>query len=108
MTTQENKNYVKGYVYNYKNTYDKVVMFEDTPENIASFIVQHMYNQCVITDLGDNFIVSSMIGGFIDRCPNQEYLINELHPAIIPLQLGEKELLEIEYVKDDFDFEMEL
>ncbi len=108
MTIQENKSYVKGYVYDSTSTYDKTYIFDDTPENIASFIVQHMFHKCVITDIGDNFIVSSTVGGFIDRCPNQEYLINELHPAIIPLQLGEKELPEIEYVKNEFDFEMEL
>ena len=66
-----------------------------------------MFHKCVITDIGDNFIVSSTVGGFIDRCPNQEYLVSKLHPAIIPLQLGDQEPVEIEFINDAYDLDME-
>lgn len=106
MTYKENKSYVKGYVYGADGYYDRPFIFEDTPKNISSFIVQHSFNKCVITDLGDNFIVSSMVGGFIDRCPNQEYLVNELHPCIIPLQMGDEEPIAIKYLNGTHDIEM--
>ena len=42
-----------------------------------------------------------MVGGYIDTCPNQEYLIKELHPAIIPMQLGEIEPKNIKFIERD-------
>lgn len=87
-----------GYVSQGYNAYNDQYIFEDTPQNIASFIVTNRNHQCTITDIGDNLIVTSLPGGFIDRCPNQSYLANELLPVLIPMQLGEVEPLEIEFI----------
>lgn len=93
------KDLVKGYVFCDRNSYEEVVVFENTVENIASFIVSNFMRKCVVTDIGDNLIVSSVVGGFIDNCTNQDYLIKELHPTIIPMQLGEVEPSEITLVE---------
>ncbi len=91
---------VKGYVVG-SEYYEEVVYFENTAENIASFIVNNFMNKCIVTDLADTLIVNSMVGGYIDTCPNQEYLIKELHPAIIPMQLGEIEPKNIKFIERD-------
>ena len=87
-----------GYVTQVFSENNVQYIFEDTPENIASFIVTNRNHQCTITDIGDNLIVTSLPGGFIDRCPNQTYLANELLPILIPMQLGEVEPLDIEFI----------
>lgn len=84
-------------------------MFEGTPKNIASFITHNATHKCTITDLGDNLIVTSTIGGFVDECSNQRYLQKELLPTLVPMQMGQSEPIEIEYIEDNFyDFEQEL
>lgn len=105
MNTMEIKNKVIGYIFNKDAMYDKKHYFEDTPENIASFITQHQFNNCTITDTADNLICTSVVGGFVDQCPNQSYLQNELLPVLIPIQMGVTEPQEIEFIETEYCYE---
>lgn len=94
-----------GYVYNDDGYYDKKHFFENTPKNIANFIMQHQFNDCVITDEMDNLICNSIFGGFIDTCVDQNYLIHELLPVLTPLQMGLEEPQELVFIDKDFGYE---
>lgn len=102
-------NIVYGYIHNNNGTYKDKLMFKGTPKNIASFITHNAMHKCTITDLGDTIIVTSTPGGFIDECPNQRYLQKELLPTLIPMQMGQLEPIEIEFIEDNFyEFGQEL
>ena len=94
-----------GYVFNDDGYYDKKHFFENTPKNIANFIIQHQFNDCVITDVLDNFICNSIVGGFIDKCFDQTFLIHELLPILAPLQMGLEEPQEIIFIENDYSYE---
>lgn len=98
-------NLAYGYIYNADGTYKDKLIFEATTKNIASFIWTNNSNACTITDLGDNLIVSSTEGGFVDVCPNQRYLQTKLLPVLIPMQIGESEPVDIEFIQDDYFYD---
>jgi hypothetical protein len=62
-----------------------------TAENIANYIGSHMFEaeKIVITDMCDRLILDTC-GYFINSCPNQEFC-KEIHPFLIPIQMGEKD-----------------
>lgn len=93
------KETVIGYVYDRNGYHDGGQYFEGTKENIASFIMSNRWNATVVTDLMDDLLVSSLTGGFLDWVDKgiREDLLKEL----VPIQLGEKEPMEIEYLKGD-------
>jgi hypothetical protein len=62
-----------------------------TAENIANYIV--------ITDMCDRLILDTC-GYFINSCPNQEFC-KEIHPFLIPIQMGEKDAGEVLSVSRD-------
>ena len=81
-------NTVNAYVYK-KNGFEEY-WFENTPENIASFLARHPdAREMVLTDQMDQFILNT-IGFFIDRCPDQE-LLEKIKVHLIPMQLQERE-----------------
>ena len=85
----ERHNLVRGYVYPYEG-YRSEYWFENSPSNIANFIMQHRdAREIILTDTMDNLILNTM-GEFIDRCPDQE-LLQQILPHLIPMQLGETE-----------------
>lgn len=74
-----------------------------TAENIANFIMQNRNASIIITDELDRALIAGF-GGFIHTCEDKEFLLNELQPAIIPIQKGEKEPGEIEeYMLEETD-----
>jgi adenosyl cobinamide kinase/adenosyl cobinamide phosphate guanylyltransferase len=80
-------NLVRGYVYPHEG-YRSEYWFEESPSNIANFIMQHAdAREIILTDTMDNLILNT-IGEFIDRCPDQE-LLQQILPHIIPMQMGE-------------------
>lgn len=81
---------VLGYVYDSNGTHGDCLKFEGNPENIANFIMFNMMNPCIVTDELDQFIVSSTVGGFLDRV-SSPMLREEILEKILPLQLGDKE-----------------
>jgi len=53
----------------------------------------------VITDMCDRLILDTC-GYFINSCPNQEFC-KEIHPFLIPIQMGEKDAGEVLSVSRD-------
>ena len=108
---------VYGYVYDDNGMHGGKLEFEGTPENMAHFIMFNKAHPTVITDMMDQFLVSSTMSGFLDRVANPE-LRKEIIKEILPLQMGEKEAIDVakqdverdpisELVKDLDDFAYE-
>ena len=86
----------------------EVVYMKPTAENIANFIMKHRDSEVTITDELDIPFVTAF-NGFINTCKDQNFLIAELHPAIIPIQRGEKEVGEIiKYPMGENEYEDEM
>lgn len=68
---------------------EDAVFFEATPENIAAFLAQHPWAEkgaVVTTD--DRALLTTRMG-FIDVCPDQRFLAEELLPIHARVQMGE-------------------
>ena len=100
----QNNNQVIGYVFNKDGFYERKHYFEGTAKNMATFIMQHQFNETTITDTADTLICTSVPGGFIDKCVDQNFLIKELQPAIIPLQLGDEEIEPLVFEIEEYDY----
>lgn len=70
-----------------------------TAKNIANFIMNNRFAEVVITDELDLPVLTATHGMIFD-CPDQDFLIKEIHPAIIPMQMGEEPVGEVE----EFEF----
>ena len=84
----------KELIIGHVNGYDgerQCFYFENSPSNIANFIMLHQENasEMVLTDMLDRMVLNTF-GEFINRCPDQE-LLQEILKDLIPMQLGEKE-----------------
>lgn len=84
------KDLIHGYVYGYDGG-RKGYYFENTPYNIANFIMLHKENtdKMILTDMVDRLVLNTF-GEFIDRCPDQE-LLKKILNDLVPMQLCEKE-----------------
>ena len=72
----------------YENGVREEFLFQNTPENIASFIGSRPFvERMVLTDPLDRLIMDT-IGNFIDHCPDK-MLLEEVKKILIPIQLGE-------------------
>lgn len=89
---------VIGYVFDNKGYHTGGQYFEGTMENIASFIMINRQHDTMVTDVLDNMIAKSFAGGFLDSAP---YIRKDLLKELEPMQLGEKEPVEIEYQNDN-------
>lgn len=80
-----------AYLYPVDGGERKGVVFEMTPVHIANFLGAHQADaeKIILTDLADRLILDT-IGGFIDRCPNQE-LCRQIVPILAPIQMGKEE-----------------
>jgi len=96
-----------AYVYDENGEYDTIYSFEGSPENISNFILTHNLNRIVMTDIGDTFVLSSSIGGFLDRVQDQKFLVEKLHPVIIPKQQGEVEVVPIQFLLNEDGYYVE-
>lgn len=94
------KDLVTGYVYGYDGS-RKEYYFENSPSNIASFIMLHMENtdKMILTDLADRLILNTF-GEFINQCPDKK-LLQEILKDLIPMQMGEREPNEILVADED-------
>ena len=90
---------VIGYVFDNKGYHTGGQYFEGTMENIASFIMIHRQHDTVKTDGLDNMIAKSFTGGFLDRVDS--YIRKDLLKELVPMQLGEKQPVEIEYLDEN-------
>ena len=61
--------------------------FEATAENIAAFLLQHQYAQMsAIGTMDDKSFLTAQMG-FIDICPDQQYLAEKLLPIYSKAQM---------------------
>lgn len=91
------KELILGYVYGHDGGRQEYY-FEKSPSSIASFIMLKKENadKLVLTDTLDRLILDTY-GEFINRCPDQKFL-QEITAELVPLQLGDKEPLDIPIV----------
>lgn len=84
------KDVATGYVHGYDGS-RKEYYFENSPPNIASFIMLHKEHtdKMILTDMADRLILNTF-GEFINQCPDQK-LLQEILKDLIPMQMGEKE-----------------
>lgn len=71
-----------------------------TPTNIAAFIAKNAAHDITITTPFDISFLTTY-GGFVHYCADQKFLRTELLPVLIPMQRGEVEPPEIEFVSMD-------
>ena len=64
-----------------------------TAENIANYIGSHMFE-------AEKIVITDICGYFINSCPNLEFC-KEIHPFLIPIQMGEKDAGEVLSVSRD-------
>ncbi len=93
-----------------KGSERKEMAIKPTAENIANFIMQNREASVIISDELDREMITAEYG-FINRCVDQNFLLQELHPAIIPIQRGQKEVGDVEEFdlnppEDDEDLEL--
>jgi len=94
------KDVITGYVYGYEGG-RKEYYFENSPSNIANFIMLHKENtdKMILTDLADRLILNTF-GEFINQCPDKK-LLQEILKDLIPMQMGEREPNEILVADED-------
>lgn len=85
-----------AYVYDTNGKHNGKIAIIADYDNYASFIMKYQMNACVITDILDQFIVSSTIGGFLDRCESP-LVRDKMIKAILPYQTFQKEIDEVRY-----------
>lgn len=82
-----NQKYLQGLSSDMDSPQD-VVFFEATPENISAFLIQ--YQSASMSAIGTtddkSFLTARM--GFIDICPDQQYLAKEILPIYSKVQMG--------------------
>lgn len=77
-----------------------VCYIEDTPENIAAFIVtRHCSKNYAFVSPDDELKLFSM-GKFLDLVEDQKYLHEELLPVIVGMQTGERDIPEVKYLTE--------
>lgn len=81
---EDDENAYIAYIYHYNGSREKQII-ENSPSNIANFIMVHDdAEKIIITDRIDRLIVSTF-GYFIDMCPDKA-LLNEILEVLVPLQ----------------------
>lgn len=89
-----NKDLIIGHVYSFDGN-EQVFYFENSPSNIANFIMLHKENanKMILTDTLDRLVLNTF-GEFINRCPDQE-LLQEILKDLVPMQMGDNEPVSI-------------
>ena len=95
--------YLIGYV-NEDGRYERTPITA-TAENIASFLAVNADKEDVLitTPLDSPFITARY--GFIDKCADQQFLMHELLPVLIPMQREETEPKPIEVFDETLGFD---
>lgn len=91
-----NQTYLKGFASDMTDgDYENGVIFVATAKNIAAFVASHpRASELEITTLDEKPFLTGY-RGFIDVCPDQEYLRTLLLPVFVPMQEGEMEIPEL-------------
>lgn len=84
---KETHTFLVGYIDKQNQTY-----LIPTAENLANFLMTYpAADEILITDELDTPFIRTM-GSFVDYCRDKDFLIEELQPALIPLQQGNKKV----------------
>jgi hypothetical protein len=107
----ERHNVVRAYVYP-REGYRSEYWFENSPSNIANFIIQNRKAREIILTYTADLKILNTIGKFIDRCDNRS-LLQQLQEHLIPMQRWEKQPQEFPVATGDevqayFDIRNEL
>lgn len=95
--------YLIGYI-NGDEGYERILIAANA-ENIASFLVTNTCNdELLITTPLDTPFISTRYG-FIDKCVDQQFLLFELLPVLIPMQLEEIAPKPIEVIDETMGFD---
>lgn len=70
------------------NTY---ITIENTPEAIAEHICTYGLHEDITIYTEDGDFLLSTFGIYINKCPNQKFLQEELLPVLIPMQMEVEE-----------------
>lgn len=94
------KDLIIGYVYCLDGERQEYY-FEKSPSGIASFIMlkKEHADRMILTDTLDRLVLDTF-GEFINRCPDQR-LLQEITKELVPMQLGEREPINITIVSVD-------
>lgn len=68
---------------------NKMVCIKAEPHDIAAFLTLHQKAPFIQMDTLHDFPFLTARYGFVDKCYDQNYLIHELLPVLIPMQMGE-------------------
>ena len=82
---------VNNYVYASKG--NDYITIENTPEAIAEYICTNGLHEDITIYTEDGDFLLSTFGIYINKCPNQRFLQEELLPVLIPMQLEAEEQL---------------
>lgn len=82
-----NQKYLSGRSSDMEGVED-TVYFEATPENIAAFLIRHQYAQISAIGTIDEKTYLTAQMGFIDVCPDQQYLAQKILPIYSKAQMG--------------------
>lgn len=93
------KEFYIGYIYDANGYYDKKYYIKKDVDTLARFVCSNPMNDKTITDEVDT-LVCNTFGCFLNRVPDAN-LLAKLQPAVIAYQTGEKELVDIEYIKQE-------
>ena len=95
----EHQNIIRGYVYPYGGNL-KDYWFENTPANIAGFIMQNGgAREIIITDAFDGLILNTF-GEFINRCTDRA-LLAQIMQHLSPMQMGDMEPKEVKTITNE-------
>lgn len=67
------------------------ITIENTPEAIAEHICKYGLHEDITIYTEDGDFLLSTFGIYIDKCPNQRFLQEELLPELIPMQMEVEE-----------------
>ncbi len=78
---------------------DHEYLIQNSPKNISAVICSAGADSDIKIQTPDCKTVLSMYGPFLDQCTDFEYVNKSLKPEVIAMQLGEKKVPEIEFIR---------
>lgn len=74
-------------------------IIQNSPQNISAVICSAGADSDIKIQTPDCKTVLSLYGPFLDQCTDFDYVNKKLKPEVIAMQLGEKKVPEIEFIK---------
>lgn len=94
-------------LYGYVNGEEYIISL--TPEQISAFIMEHQFEETIITNAFDVTEITTVPGGSIMYCADQLFLMEKLIPILMPIQMGDVEppkfvpIVDSDVVKDELN-----